>query len=107
MRLAKELFVGDSVTELSEIVYALQRNLPILHVYCIVKEAGEGPVAILSARELARLGASGRELTVFGVAQGKQGAYRLLAEIVTEARRAGWPVARLGAYLEQSEGEEG
>ena len=106
MRLAKELFAGDSIRELSEIVYALQRNLPILHVYCICKEAGERPVTILSARDLARLAASDRELVVFGIAKGKNEAYRLLVEIVAEAQNAGWPVSELGAYLEQNEGEK-
>ncbi len=103
MRLARELYVGDSVKELESIVYALRRNLPVAQVYGICQEEGQSPITILPVQELVRPPYVGRDFVVYGLALHKREAYGLFAQIIEEAREAGWPVARLGEYLAQTQ----
>lgn len=102
MELSKELYVGDKVESLGSIVYALRRNLPLLHVYCLCKAKTGKHIAIVSARELVRARNADREYLIFGVAQGKKEAYGLLVQIIAEATASGYPVERLWAYLEEN-----
>ena len=102
MEFAKELYVGDGVTDLGGIVYALRRNLSVTHVYCLCREADRKPILILSANELTRAYNTAKNYLIFGLAKGKKEAYTLFADIVREANAAGYPVERLWDYLEKN-----
>lgn len=85
MKLIENLFVAGNVEELETIVYSLRRNLPVLHLYCIVLFEDRQRLEILSSRELFSQRNQNRPAQIAGIAMGKKEAYDLLVYMAEEA----------------------
>lgn len=89
MNFIENLFVAGNVADLEIVVYSLRRNIPVLHLYCIVLFEDKNRLEILSSRELFRGRNKNRPGQIVGVAMGKREAYELLVFMTEDAVKNG------------------
>ncbi len=87
-----ELFVSNNVFDLETVVYALQRDIPIARLYCIVYFEDRNRIELFSSSQL--LSGYFKEAYhekgyIAGVAYGKYSGMQLIAKMCKEAIRKG------------------
>ena len=85
MRLIENLFAAGNVTEPETVVYSLRRDIPVLHLYCIVLFEDRNRLEILSSKDLFQERNKNRPAVIAGVAMGKREAYDLLRFMAEDA----------------------
>lgn len=95
MEFIEEIFVGESVKDLSTIIYSLKRGIPVFNLYCICLFSRENnPFEILTSRELFLPRNKEKNYLIAGIATGKREATDLFLYMVEHAAAAGRDVAK-------------
>lgn len=89
MELIEDLFVGGNVTDLETIIYSLRREIPVLHLYCIVYFEDKNRLELLSSHELFRERNKSRPAKITGIAMGRAETVDLLLFMAEQAQAAG------------------
>ena len=89
MKLIDNLFVAGNVKELETVVYSLRRNIPVLHLYCIVLFEDRNRLEIMASRDLFHERYKDRPAKIAGIAMGRRSAYDLLAFMTEDAVQNG------------------
>ena len=89
MKLIDNLFVAGNVKELETVVYSLRRDIPVLHLHCIVLFEDRNRLEILSSRDLFHERNKNRPAQIAGIAMGRREAYDLLAFMTEDAVKNG------------------
>ncbi len=89
MELIEHLFVAENVTDLETVVYSLRRDIPVLHLYCIVLFEDRNRIEVLSSHELFRQRNRNRPGKIAGIAMGRAEAVDLLVFMAEEAAKNG------------------
>lgn len=89
MKLIDNLFVAGNVKDLETVVYSLRRNIPVLHLYCIVLFEDRNRLEIMASRDLFHERYKDRPAKIAGIAMGRRAAYDLLAFMTEDAVQNG------------------
>ena len=89
MKLIDNLFVSASVTGLETVVYSLRRDIPVLHLTCIVLFEDKNRLEILSSRDLFHERNKNRPGQIAGIAMGRRDAVDLLRFMTEDAVKNG------------------
>lgn len=89
MKLIDNLFVSASVTGLETVVYSLRRDIPVLHLTCIVLFEDKNRLEILSSRDLFHERNKNRPGQIAGIAMGRRDAVDLLRFMTEDAVKCG------------------
>lgn len=84
MRLAKTLYIAQSVQDLGTVVYALRRNIPVFRLWCICLENGR--LSVQSSRSLCL---RGKDPLVLGFGMGQAEAVEGLVAFIEAQTAAG------------------
>ncbi|MFI3174398.1 MAG: hypothetical protein R3Y53_04240 [Bacillota bacterium] len=92
MLFLEELFVARNVDDLETVVYALQRDIPVARLYCVVYFEDRNRIELFSSGQL--LSGYFKELyyekaRIAGVAYGKHSGMQLIADMCKETIRKG------------------
>lgn len=105
MELIENLFVGGNVTDLETIVYSLRRNIPVLHLYCIVYFEDKDRLELLSSHELFHAGNKNRPAKIAGIAMGRAETVDLLLYMAQKAQEEGRNPAKPKDLISDSHAE--
>ena len=87
--------MGESVKDLSTIIYSLKRGIPVFNIYCICLFFREkSSFEILSSRELFLHRNKDKKYLIAGIACGKREATALFLYMVENAAATGRDVAK-------------
>lgn len=89
MKLIDNLFVAGNVKDLETVIYSLRRNIPVLHLYCIVLFEDRNRLEIMASRDLFHERYKDRPAKIAGIAMGRRAAYDLLAFMTEDAVQNG------------------
>ena len=89
MELIEDLFVGSNVTDLETILYSLRREIPVLHLYCIVYFEDKNRLELLSSHELFHARNRNRPAQIAGIAMGREETVDLLLFMAEKAQEEG------------------
>lgn len=89
MKLIDNLFVAGNVKDLETVIYSLRRNIPVLHLYCIVLFEDRNRLEIMASRDLFHERYKDRPAKIVGIAMGRRAAYDLLAFMTEDAVQNG------------------
>lgn len=84
MKLAEELFVAETISDLETVVYALKQDIPMPRLYCILFLFERNRYEIISSWQLCKGRFPERDSIVIGIANGRREAYDLMAYILEE-----------------------
>ena len=84
MRLAKTLYITQSVQDLGTVIYALRRNIPVFRLWCICLENGR--LSVQSSRSLCL---RGKDPLVLGFGMGQAETVEGLVAFVEAQAAAG------------------
>ena len=89
MELIEDVFVGGNVTDLETVLSRLRRQIPVLHIYCIVLFEDRMRLELLSSHELFQKRNLGRPGKIAGIAMGRAEAMELLVYMIETALENG------------------
>lgn len=96
MNFIEEIYVGETVKDIQTIVYALNRRIPILNVYCICMELySKFLIEIVSSYEISKRYHKYEGYTIIGIAEGKKEANDLVRFIIQDAVNGVWDMNHL------------
>ena len=79
--LIDNLFVGESVKDISTVIYSLNKNISVFNIYFICYNEIKNNIEILSSNEFIKKRNENKYSNVFGIAGGKLEAYSLVRYI--------------------------
>lgn len=96
MNFIEEIYVGENVGDIHTVIYALNRKIPILNVYCICIELySKFLIEIISSYEISKHHNRFENHTIIGIAEGKKEANDLVRFIIQDAVNGVWDFSNL------------
>ena len=93
MNFTDEIYVGESVKDLSTVMYSLKRNIPVFNLYVIAYDKNSKNMAeIMESREAVKKRNESRNLTVMGIAYSRREAYDLFKYIIEDFCANDWNI---------------